>query len=288
MKTNKIGISNKSRMAFTGLAFVSPWILGYALFSLYPMIYSLVLSFNRVRITPKGIKTQFVGFTNYKDILFSDPQFAEKLVVYLKDIVLTVPIIIVFALIIAMLLNQDIKGRGIFRTIFFLPVVIISGPVIGELISQGATTIPSVEKYSMFVMIRESMTPIFAEPIIYLFKEIIKVLWFSGVQILIFLAGLQKIDHAVYEAARIDGGSYWEVFWKVTLPALKPMILVNSIYTFVFQSTFALNPIIDFIKFNMFSTITGFGYATAIAWIYFVVIAFILMLAVLIFRPGKN
>lgn len=288
MKKFKLKITNKGRNALTGYAFISLWIIGYLIFTLWPMFYSLFLSFNKVKVTPKGIKTEFVGLANYKQAFLSDTQFVEKLVGYLKDIVLSVPIIIVFALIIAILINQDIKGRSIFRTIFFLPVIITSGPVIGELMAQGATTIPSIEQNGIFALIQGNLGPIFAEPITYLFKEIIMVLWFSGVQILIFLAGLQKIDAAVYEAARIDGASSWEVFWKVTLPALKPLIMVNVIYTLVSQSTFALNPIIDLIKANMFSTITGFGYATAISWAYFIVIVMLLLLSMLVLNLRKN
>lgn len=288
MKKSKLKITNKGRNALTGYAFISLWIIGYLIFTLWPMFYSLFLSFNKVKVTPKGIKTEFVGLANYKQAFLSDTQFIEKLVGYLKNIVLSVPIIIVFALIIAILINQDIKGRSIFRTIFFLPVVITSGPVIGELMAQGATAIPSIEQNGIFALIQGNLGPIFAEPITYLFKEIIMVLWFSGVQILIFLAGLQKIDAAVYEAARIDGASSWEVFWKVTLPALKPLIMVNVIYTLVSQSTFALNPIIDLIKANMFSTITGFGYATAISWAYFIVIVMLLLLSMLVLNLRKN
>lgn len=288
MKKFKFKITNKGRNALTGYAFISLWIIGYLIFTLWPMFYSLFLSFNKVKVTPKGIKTDFVGLANYKQAFLSDPQFIEKLIGYLKNIVLSVPIIIVFALIIAILINQDIKGRSIFRTIFFLPVIITSGPVIGELMAQGATSIPSIEQNGIFNLIQGNLGPVFAEPITYLFKEIIMVLWFSGVQILIFLAGLQKIDAAVYEAARIDGASSWEVFWKVTLPALKPLIMVNVIYTLVSQSTFALNPIIDLIKTNMFSTITGFGYATAISWVYFVVIVILLLLSMLVLNLRKN
>jgi len=270
--------------------FVAPWIVGYALFTMWPMIYSLMLSFNKVKITPKGIKTEWVALDNYKYAFLSDPTFVEKLVSYLKTMVLNVPIIIVFSLIIALLINQKIRFKGLFRTVFFLPVVITSGPVINELMAQGATTIPSIEKYGVFTLIENSLSPVVAEPVTYLFKQIIMVLWFSGVQILIFLAGLQKIDTSMYEAARIDGASAWESFWKVTLPVLKPLVLVNMIYTVVSVSTFSLNEIMVLIKNNMFSTITGFGYATALSWLYFLIIVIILLIwaAVLNLRKGQT
>lgn len=274
----KLKISNKRRKAVIGVAFVSPWIVGFLIFTLYPMLYSLFLSFHQVKITPVGVKTKYIGFDNFNYAFFSDPVFVEKLLNYLMEMVLNVPVIIVFSLIIALLINQKIKFRGMFRTIFFLPVIITSGPVINELLSQGASSIPNIEQYGMFTLIESSLSPIIAEPILYLFKQIIMVLWFSGVQILIFLAGLQKVDRSMYEAARIDGASPWESFWKVTLPVLMPLVIVNVIYTIVYVSTFALNEIIIHIKNNMFSTITGFGYATAVAWIYFIII--MLMLAI--------
>jgi ABC-type sugar transport system permease subunit len=271
-------ITNRRRKAWIGFAFVSPWILGYALFTLWPMIYSFYLSLHKVKITPLGLKLKYIKLDNYKNAFLSDPIFVEKLLAYLKTMVLNVPIIVVFSLIIALLINYKIRLKGMFRTIFFLPVIITSGPVINQLLTQGATTIPSIEKYGVFALIESSLSPAFAQPVTYLFKQIIMVLWFSGVQILIFLAALQKVDPAMYEAARIDGASPWESFWKVTLPAVMPLVLVNIIYSVVYISTFALNDIIVLIKDNMFSTITGYGYATAVAWIYFVIIS--LMLAI--------
>ncbi|MGO4183925.1 carbohydrate ABC transporter permease [Paenibacillus sp. MCAF9] len=284
----KIIMTNKRRKAIIGLAFVSPWIVGFFVFTLYPMLYSLFLSFHQVKITPVGVKTKYIGFENFNYAFFSDPVFVEKILNYVMEMMLNVPIIIVFSLIIALLINQKIKFRGMFRTIFFLPVIITSGPVINELLSQGASSIPNIEQYGMFTMIENSLSPIIAEPILYLFKQIIMVLWFSGVQILIFLAGLQKVDRSMYEAARIDGASAWESFWKVTLPVLMPLVIVNVIYTIVYVSTFALNEIIILIKNNMFSTITGFGYATAIAWIYFIIIMIVLAIWTGLLRMKKR
>jgi len=114
------------------------------------------------------------------------------------------------------------------------------------------------------------------------------VLWFSGVQVLVFLAGLQKEDRSLYEAARIDGASAWEAFWNVTLPELKPLVLVNVIYTIVFLSTFALNEVIVTIRNNMFSTFTGFGYAAAVAWLYFLLIGVVLLVWTALTGRQKN
>ncbi|MBD7963211.1 carbohydrate ABC transporter permease [Fictibacillus norfolkensis] len=264
----------------TGLLFVSPWILGFLIFTAFPLLYSLFLSFQEVKITTDGIKTNFVSFGNYEYAFSVDGTFVDRVLTYLEEMVISVPIIIVFSLIIALLLNQKIKFRGLFRTIFFLPVIIASGPVIKELIDQGITTIPSIEQYAIYQALNDNPDGFFNGILLYLIKNLIVILWYSGVQILIFLAALQKMDKQIFEAAKIDGASNWEFFWKITLPSLKPMIIVNLIYTIVTYSVFSLNPIIEHIQKNMFKVDTGYGYASALSWIYFLIIAAALSIAV--------
>lgn len=270
----------KIKQSTVGLLFVSPWIIGFLIFTAVPLLYSIFLSFQKVKITTSGIQTKFIKFDNYEYAFAVDANFTEKLTQYLQEMVISVPIIIVFSLIIALLLNQKIKFRGMFRTIFFLPVIIASGPVIKELMDQGITTIPSIEQYAIFQSLNENPDGFLNGILLYLIKNLIMILWFSGVQILIFLAALQKMDKQIYEAAKIDGASNWESFWKVTLPSLFPMIIVNTIYTIVMYSVFSLNPIIAHIQTNMFKVDTGFGYASALSWIYFLVIALTLLVSI--------
>ena len=270
----------RARNSRAGLLFVSPWIIGFLIFTAYPLIYSLYLSFQKVKITTSGIQTTFVKFENYEFAFAVDANFVGHLTTYLKELIISVPIIIVFSLIIALLLNQKVKFRGMFRTIFFLPVIISSGPVIKELIDQGITTIPSIEQYAIYQVLNSNPDALINGVFLYLIKNLIVILWFSGVQILIFLASLQKMDSQMYEAAMIDGASQWECFWKLTLPSLVPIIIVNVIYTIVIYSVFSLNPVIDHIQKNMFRVDTGFGYASALSWIYFLVITLALALTV--------
>lgn len=271
-------LRNKNSIA--GLLFVSPWIIGFLVFTAFPLLYSLYLSFQEVKITTSGIQTKFIKFGNYEYAFVVDGSFLEKVTTYLEEMVISVPIIIVFSLIIALLLNQKIKFRGMFRTIFFLPVIIASGPVIKELIDQGITTIPSIEQYAIYQALNDNPDGFFNGILLYLIKNLIIILWYSGVQILIFLAALQKMDKQIFEAAKIDGASNWEFFWKITLPSLVPMIIVNLIYTIVMYSIFSLNPIIEHIQKNMFKVNTGFGYASALSWIYFIIIALALAISV--------
>ncbi|MFD1359032.1 carbohydrate ABC transporter permease [Fictibacillus halophilus] len=270
----------KNKNSITGWLFVSPWIIGFLVFTAFPLLYSLFLSFQKVKITTSGIQTEFIKFGNYEYAFVVDGTFVERVTTYLREMAISVPIIIVFSLIIALLLNQKIKFRGVFRTIFFLPVIIASGPVIKELIDQGITTIPSIEQYAIYQALNDNPDGFFNGILLYLIKNLIVILWYSGVQILIFLAALQKMDKQIFEAAKIDGASNWEFFWKITLPNLLPMIVVNIIYTIVTYSIFSLNPIIEHIQKNMFKVDTGFGYASALSWIYFLIIAAALAITV--------
>lgn len=281
-----VKVTHKRRSSVVGLTFISLWIVGYLIFALYPMAYSFYLSLFKVRLDGADVLLQFEGFNNFAAAFLYDPYFVEILVEYILEMLLNVPITIVFALIIAMLLNQPIKGKGIWRTIFFLPVIITSGPVIRELMDQGATTLPNIEQYGIIDLVLSNLNEALASPIQTLFDTILLILWFTGIQILIFLAGLQKIDKEIYEASMIDGAGPWESFWKITLPQVMPLISVVIIYTTVSMSVFSLNEVIIYIQNVMLgeSTVgtltTGYGYSAALAWIYFIVMVLIILLFV--------
>lgn len=268
----------------TGYLFILPWIIGFFVFTAFPIFYSLYLSFFAVSLTTKGIQTTFLKFDNYIQAFTSDLDFLNKVIVFFKEIFIVVVLIVIIALIIAILLNQNIRGRGFFRTIFFLPVIISSGPVLKKLQELGITKVPNIENFSIYQFASTHPEFGFTSLLTYVLNNMIMLLWLSGVQILIFLAALQKVDRSIYEAARIDGASGWEIFWKITLPSLAPMILINVVYTIVMYSISSLNPIIEHILKNMFRMQTGFGYAAALSWIYFVLIAFVLLFMVGVIR----
>lgn len=282
----KIRATNKRREAAVGIAFIMIWIIGYLIFSLYPVFYSLYLSFFKVQPSGQALDLQWQGFNNFKAAFALDPYFVEVLVNYVTEMIINVPVVIVFALIIAMLINQDIKGKGFWRTVFFLPVIISSGPIISELINQGATTLPSISRYQIVNTVLDNIGGFIATPVQNLLETILLILWFAGIQILILLAGLQKIDRSIYEASMIDGASPWESFWKITLPSIMPLISVSVVYTVVSMSVFSLNDVIIYIRDKMLleSTdnvlTTGYGYSSALAWIYFVVMVLLIGLFV--------
>lgn len=287
MKKRKM--SRGLRENLIGYSFIGIWILGFVIFMLYPFISSIVYSLSEVKILGTGIEFTFQWFENFRNIFQLEEGFAfvEALISFLKELVFQVPIIIVFSVLIAVLLNQPIKGRGVFRSIFFLPVIISSGPVINELISQGAGGANIFESYGFISIIENTLNPALAAPIVSVFSQIIIIFWFSGVQILIFLAGLQKVDRQIYEAARVDGAGPWESFWKITLPSLSNLVFINIIYTIVLLATFSENAVIVSIKSNMFNINTGYGMASAMAWVYFIVVMLIIGIVGLIFIP-KN
>lgn len=278
------------REAVTGLLFVSPWIAGAAIFLVYTMGSSFWYALNNIRITPLGKNFNFVGTGNFTQILLSDADFPTQLVEYMTSTIISVPVIVVFALIIAMLLNGKIKCKGFFRLIFFLPVIVVSGPVMGMLSAQGAATISSIDTKAIVNAMSGFLPFGIAEAISDLFQNMITILWYSGVQILIFLSALQKIDSSMYEAAQMDGGSGWECFWKITLPNIKPMILLNVVYTVVFISGNELNSIITLIQNSMFSGTKekGYGYASAMAWLYSLVVVLIVVLFALLLMARRD
>lgn len=278
----------KRRESLMGYVFVAPWMLGALVFLIVPLIQSFHYSLQNVKITPKGRVFQFIKFQNYTDIFRLDPLFLEDLTGYLLDTLLSVPVIVVFSLIIAMLLNGKMKGKGLFRTIYFLPVIVVSGPVMAQLADQGAASIPAMNVTAITSILGDLLPNFLVEPIVGLFNNMIMVLWYSGVQILIFLAAIQKIDSTLYEAAKIDGGSGWECFWKITLPTIKPMILLNAVYTVIFLSNNEQNVIITSIYNDMFAINRGYGFASAKAWVYSLVVCLLVIFIALLLRNKKD
>ena len=290
-KLNKPKIQYSRSDVVAGYAFCSVWIVGFLVFTLYPIIQTLIFSFyGTVNVQPGQIETSGAGFNNYVYALTQDAKFQQALGDYVMELVLYVPVITVVSLIIAMLLNSKLKGTGFFRTIFFLPVIITSGPVIDILVTQGVASFPGIANLIDFAALESTVPKFIIDALKFLTDEFIMILWFSGIQILVFMTGLQKMDKNIYEAAQIDGASKWETFWKLTLPALNPTIVLNVVFTVVMQSVFSLNPIIQKITEYMNDTGEGggYGYASATSWIYFIVMLALLGVSILVFKKHER
>ncbi len=270
-----------TREALHGYAFVLIWIVGFAIFTLAPLVQTFIYSLNTVTVEATGVSTEFVRWANYSRALVTDPTFIELLIGYTIETLVSLPIIIIFSMIIALFLNLNFRGKGLFRTIFFLPVVITSGPVIKELTEQGATSTSNLAKVAAVADFLAELPRSVRTPVEYLLTSFILILWFSGVQILIYLSSLQKIDNSLYEAAAIDGASAWESFWKITLPSLAPTTLVNAIYTVITLSHFSENKVLQYIFKQTYAVEGGIGYASAMTFIYFAILVLVLVVVYL-------
>ncbi|WP_199613924.1 carbohydrate ABC transporter permease [Paenibacillus alkalitolerans] len=279
-------ISAAAERKIWGTIFISNWATGFLLFMAFPLAYSFYMSFNHLEILATGLKVEYRGLEHYRSILFENGRYLyDELIPFLRQSLIMIPVIVIFALLIAIMLNQKFAGRTVFRVIFFLPVIFTTGQIIEEFMAQGEGDIGFLERYNISYFVTQLFPGSWAAPIIAVLGSFVLVLWYSGVQILIFLAGRQTISGSIYEAARIDGATPWETFWKITLPEMVPFILLNSIYTVVDLFTFPTNPIIDRVN------TTNYGLSSALAWIYFGIILAFLGLIFYIFsritRPAK-
>ncbi len=271
-------LTHRTREAMYGYAFILIWVIGFALFTLLPLLQTFRYSLNRVTVTADEIQLAPVAWANFTRALFTDPNFVELLIGYLVETLVAVPIVLIFSMIIALFLNQNFRLKGLFRVIFFLPVVIVSGPVIRELTEQGATSAPGVANTPAVAEFLAQLPTALRSPVDYLLTSFVLILWFSGVQILIYLAGMQKVDKNLYEAAAIDGAGSWEMFWKITLPALTTVTIVNAVYTIITLSHFSENKVIKYIYGQTYAVQGGIGYASAMSFIYFAAVALLLAL----------
>ena len=270
-----------------GYLFIAPWIIGVCLFFVYAAYRSLSFSFSNVNMV--GLEVTFLGwdnlFANYSRVIATETNLPIMLGSFAISLVLQLPIIISFSLIIALLLNSKIRCRGVFRMIFFLPVIIATGPVMNMLTAQNVASVPMMTDMTAIL---EGLPQFIVDPLTELFNSLIIILWNAGIQILIFLSGLQKVSTTLYEAAKIDGASGWESFWKITLPIVKPMILLNSVFTVVSLATGGTNEIIELIYTVTNAPTKGYEYGMAMSWIYTLIIGLILVVVFLLFKEKSD
>ena len=293
-KKRKIASLDKKK-ARAGWVFVLPFIIGFLLVYL-PIIWdSIYMTFHSINIVDGGgIDLQPVGFENYSDALTEDPYFVQTLLTGMKELLFDVPAILIFSLFMAVLLNQKMAGRGVFRAIFFIPVILSTGimesiagaNMLGTMMEGSGSidgsqqsaaseivSVMDIEKLFSSMKIGQGLVEYVAKMI----NEIYDIVNRSGVQMLIFLAGLQSISPAIYEACRIDGCTAWETFWKITFPMISPMILVNGIYTIIDSFTTDSNSVMRYIRSVYDQGTEGQVLSSAMAWMYFLIV--MLMLA---------
>ena len=232
-------LSFRRKTALWGVLFLLPWLLGFFLLFLTPMVQLVSYSFNEVKIVPLGgVSKLLVGLENYRQALLVDATFVPSIVTTLIEAVLFTPMVILFSLLCAILLNGRFRGRTVARAIFFIPIIMATGLLMervsnlsGQMMGEGQGD----RVYGAEIIARLLMSlGIGKELVGYLLdavNDIFKIASLSGIQILIFLAALQGISPSLYEVAKIEGATGYETFWKVTVVMVSPMILTCTIYT---------------------------------------------------------
>ncbi len=283
---------------YCGLVFSLPLIIGLILIFIPVFISGIQYSFNELNIE-NGVELNFVGIANYKYALRTDPNFTQLLISDVRTLITTLPVIMIFSLFIAVVLNLNIKGRGIFRTVFFLPVIVCTGMLAeidsSNMLMSAINTLSRENNSELFSALGDTTTllqnfnldPDLISFLSSMTSGILNIVNRSGVQILIFLAGIQSVSPSIYEAALVEGASSWETFWKITLPMLSPMMIVNVIYTFVESITRSDTALLTYINESAFNG-GKYGEAAAMAWLHFLVILVLLSLVSFIFVKIAN
>ena len=281
-KKKRGGISYEQRQGFVGFMFVLPWFAGFLFFFLQPLLMSLNFSFSNIDLF-NNYATTWAGGENYLNAL-RNADFIQKLSTTLTDLLVNVPVVIVFSLFVAVLLNRKFIGRGIARAIFFLPVIVTTGVVMkafnaesdaskvmdgdiaGGILFEVTDATEILQNSGLPESILDYMTQVS--------NRIFNIVWDSGIQILLFLAALQGISPSLYEASDVEGATAWETFWMITFPSVSPIIVVNVVYTIIDSFSSNDNVLLNLIQ----SSINQFDFATASAmsWMYFVVIFIII------------
>ena len=296
LKLFKGKASLDARKARSGYIFVLPFILGLVLVYLPILLDSIWLSFGYLETVLDPTtgelvsEMRYVGFEYYL-VAFDDEDFLTALLESLQQLLFQVPAIIIFSLFVAVVLNQKMLGRALFRAIFFIPVIISTG-LMDSINAQDQMTQDSMdgidngmqsgnEDTSNQIISTLDVEMIFrsmklggqlVDVIVQLVNDIYNIINYSGVQMLIFLAALQSVSPAIYEACRVDGATGWETFWKVTFPMISPMILVNGIYTIIDSFTRRTNPVMVYID----NFVVDIYHQNTMSWIYFAIVILIL------------
>lgn len=272
----------QKRKAISGYLFISPFIIGFLVFMVKPLFNSLYMSFCTVELGSGIFTSTYVGLENFHKAFLVDPEFNRLLVEEFTRMLLYSLGIMVFSFFVSLILNQTFKGRALVRAIFFLPVILSSGVILGlETDNQLMDTLAqTIEMTTQNVSITDTLEEILRtvgvgvrafEEVFVLIDNIYDVAIASGIQIIIFLSGLQTIPSSMYEAASIEGCTKWESLWKITFPMISSLFLVNWIYTVIDFCMRSDNAVIEKIQLVMIGQM-NYGFASAMSWIYFIIV----------------
>lgn len=271
-----------------GYLFIMPWVIGFLLFFANNLYKTVIFSLSSMSMRDGGgYDLLFVGIENYKSIFFSHSTFTRILVESMGEMMVDVPLIISFSLFSAIILNQKFKGRVFARAVFFLPVIMSSQAIVAAIqgviatVSGGVSTVDpalgetvGINVTSIMQILEQFGVPkFFSTYIIGSVSRMFDIVKASGIQIIIFMAGLQSISGALYEVAKIEGATAYQTFWKVTFPLLTPMILTNVVYTII--DRYINTEIVKLISNTTFGTLK-FGLGSAMTFVSSAIVCLIL------------
>ena len=296
-------ITIRTRRAITGYLFILPFIIGFLVFMLKPLITSFYMSF--CEVNPNGLTMTWNGLTNYRFAMTSDPDFNRLLTEEASTMVVNTLATLVLSFVVAVILNSKFKGRTLARAIFFLPVIFSAGVLLGLDSNMVGVEAQNSLMAGMSAAINESGGVNLTETlqnmlqstgvstnafqvVFQIIDRVYDIVIASGIQIIVFLSGMQNIPASLYEAAHVEGCSGWESFWKITFPMVSPLLLVNTIYTIIDFFTKSNNQVMEKISRIMYSNYK-FGAASAMSWIYFGISILMILIATGIITAGvKN
>ena len=273
-----------------GYVFALPFIIGSLLGIVCPVVLSLVYSFGNLVPQDIGYKIDLIGIENYKTLFTVDPDFTRQLAETLQNTILKVPVAIIFSFFLACILNSEFPGRGLARTILFMPLILFSKPVSillgsdtvsSQMASKGAEESTMISDAFIRSLEAAGIGDGIADFITSSVNDITNLLYISVIPTIIILAGLQSVSRSIYEASYVEGATAWEVLWKISLPMVSPLLLVSLLYCVIDSFTGVGNTIISRVSYECF-TAFNFGIGSAMAWSYLIIVLLIVAVVFLI------
>lgn len=269
-----LGRTVEERKGARGFLFILPWVIGVIWFFIVPMVEAMFYVFCQVEIRAGGVTRTFVGLSNLNFIFAEDPEAIMALAQSVGQTLLETAIILVFSLVVALILNQEFPGRTFSRAIFALPILVSSGVVLSIFQEDLFTTALSAGTTSTIFQ-ADTLTNALkslglgsdvVDQLSSLIGQALDLMWKSGVQILLFVAGLNAVPPQLYEVCSVEGATAWQTLWKVTFPLVTPFILLNVLYTIIDSFTFFSNPVIK--EINALFVGSNYSYSTTLSMAY--------------------
>lgn len=280
----------ESMKSWHGRGFVLIWEIGIIFFVLIPAIQSIAYAFSNVTVTDYGLDLDFAGLKNFIYIFKTDPKFLNYATEALTELLYSLPFILVISLIIGIILNGKFKGRLFFRALYFLPVIIATGVVIEWVnkcttpsltdagVGNTTTEMIDVSQVMQFLGLEGKFVDIFQMAI----SGIFDLVWASGIQIVLVIAGLQSIPDSLYEVSKVEGATKWEEFWFITFPMLSRTVVLIIVFTMVELIIDKTNVVMSYI-YTLMATL-NYNESSAMLWTYILMAGTLMGLVVFAFN----